>query len=846
MASPSAKRKVSQPAVRPQTRSKHSKTDDTLPAPVPVHLGLIDPDGYINDDSILEAFMPAEMTKWLPKPLVDMLVSSVSLEEWRAKAGWLIAMVWYKVHNFSDSFLEEMLQTIRPARDGVIDVTSEKHTLLDYQNQLQNGFFEVLLKLARYWTNGTIGKEYTRTLRSERGRKLRLSKLKVTDVESWLELGHKDYYAIWYPVTFVTDALLWLTPGNFGRSTDSAARGSYQELRLSTLAMLVRVITVLSTDKVNQQAISNAPELESLTQQRHGILVSGLPHQNCEEYHAMIKKIEEKVEKERKVRSSGGNKLKDDGGDVQQVRGNADKEEDGSGKESEVVEGNPDKPEKQNIETIQVADGDGSDGGQKESAKTVDLTREDGENVVALEGQQDKNFFEFMKGEEQQFLEGGLEHIPVMPMDLGNEFSVETAGAFGEEKMTKSGLVTLAQFAEIERENKEDWVLDNRIAELLRPSLSEAIRIALMGPMGVHVDKKIERYKHVVTELQLSTDEAIQSVERLNLLRQELNNKIEEAHKERKKFADTKEWAAQQKNAKTSTARTLPGGGGRLARLGSATIGLTVNETPRRQRDFQRKESVEVSPNFSFKHEIKPEKTVIKREKTVDADALIKAQEEGRRDKRTMWMTTNMEEAAEMVTIKDQSVEGENQSVEGKNIEMADKEAVTIEVNAGKVALDTMMIIPTDIIIGVIMVPLDVETSVKEIMIGEGVGKTKREGIEPRERKIGSGQEVEALCLRGNGTGGGTKNYVMIVIDLGGDKGEVNSTTSPVMEDQGEVDQGEVGASTVTIPGGDKEQVNSTKSPVIEDKGVGWACCGGRKMLSMNEEVDNDDDLMPE
>ncbi|KAF8434440.1 hypothetical protein BGX38DRAFT_1145919 [Terfezia claveryi] len=431
IASPLVKRKVSQPAVRPQTRSKHSKTDDTLPAPVPVHLWLINPDGYINDDSILEAFMPTEMTKWLLKPLIDMLVSSVSPEEWRAKAGWLITIVWYKVHNFSDSFLEEILQTIRPARAGMIDVTLEKHTLLDYQNQLQNGFFEVLLKLACYWTNGTIEKEYTRILHSERGRKLRLSKLKVTDVESWLELGHKDYYAIWYLVTFVTDALLWLILGNFRRSTDSAARGSYQELQLSTLAMLVRAITVLSIGKVNQQAINNTTRIRIFD----ATASRDVTHPNCEEYHVIIKKIEEKVEKERKVGSSGRNKLENNGGDVQQVRGNADKEKDGSEKET---------------------DGDGSDGGQNESAKTVDLTREDGENVVALERQQDKNFFEFMKGEEQQFLEGGLEHIPVMPIDLGNEFSVETVGAFGEEKMTKSGLVTLAQFMEIERENKED------------------------------------------------------------------------------------------------------------------------------------------------------------------------------------------------------------------------------------------------------------------------------------------------------------------------------------------------------------------------------------------------------
>ncbi|KAF8437053.1 hypothetical protein BGX38DRAFT_1274191 [Terfezia claveryi] len=346
-------------------------------------------------------------------------------------------------------------------------------------------------------------------------------------------------------------------------------------------------------------------------------------------------------------------------------------------------------------------------------------------------------------------------------------------------------------------------------------------------------------------------DEAIQSMERLNLLRQELNNKIEEAHKERKKFADTKD----------------------------ATIGLTMNETPRRQRDFQRKESVEVSPNFSFKREIKPEKTVIKREKTVDADA------EGRRDVRDrrggcgFLKTRNWSPDKESMSGGDEEEDyvdnyeygrsrrdgyaqgpkrGRGEPKRGREEYRDGRQGsgyYRSERWEGRTGYDDdnsdWYSPESDIVIGVIMVPLDVETSVKEIMIGEGVGKTKREGIEPRERKIGSGQEVEALCLRGNSKGGGTKNYIMIVIDLGGDKGEVNSTTSPVMEDQGEVnqgevDQGEVGASTVTIPGGDKEQVNSTKSQVMEDKGVRWACYGGRKMLSMNEEVDNDDDLMPE
>ncbi|KAF8434439.1 hypothetical protein BGX38DRAFT_1275475 [Terfezia claveryi] len=271
-------------------------------------------------------------------------------------------------------------------------------------------------------------------------------------------------------------------------------------------------------------------------------------------------------------------------------------------------------------------------------------------------------------------------------------------------------------------------------------------------------------------------DEAIQSMERLNLLRQELNNKIEEAHKERKKFADTKEWAAQQKNARISAARTLARGGRRLAHLGSATIGLT------------------------------PEKTVIKREKTVDADALIKAQEEGRRDSPDKESMSGGDEEEDYVDDYKYGRSRRDGYTQGPKCGRGELKRGREEYRDGRQGSgyyrsecqegcagydndNSDWYSPeSDIVIGVIIVPLDVETSVKEIMIGEGVGKMKREGIEPRERKIGSGQEVEALYLRRNGKGGGTKNYVIIMIDLGGDKGEVNSTTSPVMEDQGEVD----------------------------------------------------------
>lgn len=119
----------------------------------------------------------------------QLMLGYKSGEEWRAKLSWLVAMLWYKVHNMSESFIEEMLQVVRPARDGVIDVTSEKQSVLDCQHHLQNGLFEVLHKLAGFWLDGKTGKEYVETLQDERLSKVKLSKLKLLDVEDWLELG---------------------------------------------------------------------------------------------------------------------------------------------------------------------------------------------------------------------------------------------------------------------------------------------------------------------------------------------------------------------------------------------------------------------------------------------------------------------------------------------------------------------------------------------------------------------------------------------------------------------------------------------------------------------------------
>jgi len=59
-------------------------------------------------------------------------------------------------------------------------------------------------------------------------------------------------------------------------------------------------------------------------------------------------------------------------------------------------------------------------------------------------------------------------------MELGNEFTSEKMEALptDAEMGMSSGLVTLAQFAKIEKECKLDWELDKKIAELIQPHLT--------------------------------------------------------------------------------------------------------------------------------------------------------------------------------------------------------------------------------------------------------------------------------------------------------------------------------------------------------------------------------------
>jgi len=53
-------------------------------------------------------------------------------------------------------------------------------------------------------------------------------------------------------------------------------------------------------------------------------------------------------------------------------------------------------------------------------------------------------------------------------MELGNAWPAVLSR--GVESVAQAGLETRAQFARLEEKVREDWELDNRIAELLRPN----------------------------------------------------------------------------------------------------------------------------------------------------------------------------------------------------------------------------------------------------------------------------------------------------------------------------------------------------------------------------------------
>ncbi|KAF8437777.1 hypothetical protein BGX38DRAFT_1145118 [Terfezia claveryi] len=125
------------------------------------------------------------------------------------------------------------------------------------------------------------------------------------------------------------------------------------------------------------------------------------------------------------------------------------------------------------------------------------------------------------------------------------------------------------EFARIEREVREDWELDNRIAELVWPYLTElqmadyiteeAIRISLLGLHGIsrwsayastelHTrydelcmlwEKKRKREKRVADNCRKKAAAAIQAAKRWNMMQKELDEQVEETKWEKRNLRDT-------------------------------------------------------------------------------------------------------------------------------------------------------------------------------------------------------------------------------------------------------------------------------------------------------------------
>lgn len=91
------------------------------------------------------------------------------------------------------------------------------------------------------------------------------------------------------------------------------------------------------------------------------------------------------------------------------------------------------------------------------------------------------------------------------------------------------------------------------------------------------VDKKIQRYQKHIELLRVSTEAAFESVDRLKVLRDKFDEEVKLATQERKKLADAREWANQQKLPKI-----LTGSSSEFTPLRGGSVRPNVMETPRR------------------------------------------------------------------------------------------------------------------------------------------------------------------------------------------------------------------------------------------------------------------------
>ena len=147
----------------------------------------------------------------------------------------------------------------KTTREGVIDPNGELTTIRGHGADLQNKIMHILSKLLGYWLRGNKGLGYLTCLEEDRASRTKHTRLSIHDVEGYFGFTHTQYRAIWYPIQFVVDSGFWS-----GAVGPNANKSLYQSLRIRTIVMIVRIIMVLTTGKVNHRVISNSVKLRIL------------------------------------------------------------------------------------------------------------------------------------------------------------------------------------------------------------------------------------------------------------------------------------------------------------------------------------------------------------------------------------------------------------------------------------------------------------------------------------------------------------------------------------------------------------------------------------------------------
>lgn len=230
-------------------------------------------------------------------------------------------------------------------------------------------------------------------------------------IDEYFNFSPGVFKGIWYPIAFVVDQAFW-------QSTMGLHRRFYNELRLSTLVIIGKFVQILTTGRINQRVLSVLARKRVLNATSYSgndwpMLLPG-------------------VERPRSL--------------IQW------EELDGS---------YPAQNQCEALMTFLAKFAAAEKGHQM--PKEIDVVDLSGGGEMSVEP----------ANETEPLVEGVdnpvivlYDDLPSVPMETGAEFSYE------ERERPRQGLVTLAQYAEIDRENREDTELDNEIIALVRPQMS--------------------------------------------------------------------------------------------------------------------------------------------------------------------------------------------------------------------------------------------------------------------------------------------------------------------------------------------------------------------------------------